>query len=675
MKVGLECGLSMSYLMFSPFRFLSERVKAVRLLAEENEQLLRQRPELESAIVTMKNELVDVANAVDGAQNVNEAYRQRIQEMRGALVQFYLLARKQDLDLRLLTEEGAEAATRLASIPGSPTSRLANTRALGKSSIVDFEALPEMITPEEAVAFFLKLNGTAQELAPLDPDVDGCTVLQLPSLSQIDGSDLPMAPARPTDIEARRLAPHRCESCHVRQLPVTAPVMPAHRDRLLLCTTCGLRFHLCCVEPPLRELPEQEDSWACSFCVLGAALAMEVEEEEEAQRIAEDVAIAATSKSRPFRARRDSLSTETHMDMFFEDGYAHLEAEEAERQRRQLVQQQRVEIVQQRRNSLPARRRNNSTSSMQAPPTVKKARANRNSANAIEQNSAVATASPSIAAPALVTDKSLEEAKSVLKRIMGRAPACPTLLLQRQNIAKAEDVALRAFVHDIVSPEDHEQLKRHSMWRILNSVPPKTDPADVLALVREGAAVGFGKCLDAVEDPSVLASLNVDDFTFGDNNGNVMAIDRDASDRNLCDFTSTSGAELAATAAGPNSGLRPERQQTRWNGDLYKPLWTRGQGKAKEGWCGLCEPGIWLKTKTSVYWYHMHNYHGISSIAGDYFAPPTDYRSAPGTGLREAHCDQCKKWIPVQSEKPVNVEEIYWFKHAQKCHQATAEEE
>lgn len=64
----------------------------------------------------------------------------------------------------------------------------------------------------------------------------------------------------------------------------------------------------------------------------------------------------------------------------------------------------------------------------------------------------------------------------------------------------------------------------------------------------------------------------------------------------------------------------------------------------------------------------MHNFHGISSIAGHFFTPPERIRVSDSTHQREALCHQCKKWIPVQGDKSVNVEEIYWFKHAQKCH-------
>lgn len=70
----------------------------------------------------------------------------------------------------------------------------------------------------------------------------------------------------------------------------------------------------------------------------------------------------------------------------------------------------------------------------------------------------------------------------------------------------------------------------------------------------------------------------------------------------------------------------------------------------------------------------MHNFHGISSLAGDFFTPPETIRISEA-GLKEALCHQCKKWINVQGDKAVNVEEIYWFKHAQKCHRYATEED
>jgi hypothetical protein len=68
----------------------------------------------------------------------------------------------------------------------------------------------------------------------------------------------------------------------------------------------------------------------------------------------------------------------------------------------------------------------------------------------------------------------------------------------------------------------------------------------------------------------------------------------------------------------------------------------------------------------------MHNFHGISSIGGYFFASPVDVRAVSGSSLKEGLCHQCNRWIPIQGDKPVNVEEIYWFKHAQKCHKFDA---
>ncbi|KAI0244421.1 hypothetical protein L0F63_002714 [Massospora cicadina] len=119
-------------------------------------------------------------------------------------------------------------------------------------------------------------------------------------------------------------------------------------------------------------------------------------------------------------------------------------------------------------------------------------------------------------------------------------------------------------------------------------------------------------------------------------------------------------------------GARPVTQSPRFPGDEYTPRWVRGIGKAKEGLCPHCtDRAVWLKIKISAYWYHLNYQHGISSITGKPFRPPLEYRINPETELKEALCHKCRNWINSEStrNKPVNVEEIYWWKHAQKCHQ------
>ncbi|KAJ9049190.1 hypothetical protein DSO57_1027225 [Entomophthora muscae] len=137
-------------------------------------------------------------------------------------------------------------------------------------------------------------------------------------------------------------------------------------------------------------------------------------------------------------------------------------------------------------------------------------------------------------------------------------------------------------------------------------------------------------------------------------------------------------------SGSPNSGVSkqdskqteeppaPYQQSPRFPGDEYTPRWVRGIGKAKEGLCPHCtDRQVWLKIKISAYWYHLNYQHGISSITGKSFRPPLEYRINPETELKEALCHKCRNWINSESprNKPVNVEEIYWWKHAQKCHQ------
>ncbi|KAI9220000.1 hypothetical protein BC828DRAFT_348732 [Blastocladiella britannica] len=102
----------------------------------------------------------------------------------------------------------------------------------------------------------------------------------------------------------------------------------------------------------------------------------------------------------------------------------------------------------------------------------------------------------------------------------------------------------------------------------------------------------------------------------------------------------------------------------------YTPLWTRGLAREKEGLCRLCPPESWFKIKISAYWYHLNFYHGISSVTGLPFQGPVAARFNELLDIREAKCHNCKRWVPIDTARhaPVNIPEIYWWKHAQKCH-------
>ncbi len=62
--------------------------------------------------------------------------------------------------------------------------------------------------------------------------------------------------------------------------------------------------------------------------------------------------------------------------------------------------------------------------------------------------------------------------------------------------------------------------------------------------------------------------------------------------------------------------LKGLHQNSKFNKDLYTPLFTRGKGKTKEGLCRLCKEPNWYRIKISQYWYHLNITHGISSATG-----------------------------------------------------------
>ncbi|CEH17572.1 Protein of unknown function DUF4451 [Ceraceosorus bombacis] len=132
--------------------------------------------------------------------------------------------------------------------------------------------------------------------------------------------------------------------------------------------------------------------------------------------------------------------------------------------------------------------------------------------------------------------------------------------------------------------------------------------------------------------------------------------------------------------------------------DLYSPRWVRGVGATKEGLCPICyEVGEvrWYKTKISgehayfgsaavqtdrkedpAYNYHMQNSHGISALTGEPFDPPIGFKvkSRPHASALEKPKVLAGQFIDVEGPKleAVKVPEIYWWKHAQKCHKDKA---
>ncbi|KIM87808.1 hypothetical protein PILCRDRAFT_814524 [Piloderma croceum F 1598] len=92
---------------------------------------------------------------------------------------------------------------------------------------------------------------------------------------------------------------------------------------------------------------------------------------------------------------------------------------------------------------------------------------------------------------------------------------------------------------------------------------------------------------------------------------------------------------------------------------------------------------VWLSLKFSAYNYHMQYYHGISSRTHLPFSPPTSFRLSPRpnasqtkhekTVMMEGRCHKCVMWVDIEGVKvgDAKVKEIYWWKHAAKCHQGS----
>ncbi|KAJ1897336.1 hypothetical protein LPJ81_004560 [Coemansia sp. IMI 209127] len=114
---------------------------------------------------------------------------------------------------------------------------------------------------------------------------------------------------------------------------------------------------------------------------------------------------------------------------------------------------------------------------------------------------------------------------------------------------------------------------------------------------------------------------------------------------------------------GPKA--RPRRQKVRFNDDMYTPMWVRGNGQQKEGFCDTCAAGKWLQLKNSAFWYHKQFFHGISSVSGRPFVRPLQVRHYDAD-IIEGLCHQCHQWVHIANAKRRN--SVLWFRHAHKCH-------
>lgn len=112
---------------------------------------------------------------------------------------------------------------------------------------------------------------------------------------------------------------------------------------------------------------------------------------------------------------------------------------------------------------------------------------------------------------------------------------------------------------------------------------------------------------------------------------------------------------------------RSQPEKRRCNNDIYTPLWVRGDGISREGWCSLCSPGRWLNLKTSQYLYHLQNTHGVIQTTGRFCPPPLQLRvHDDSAGTTEGWCGDCHQWIAICTVRKRRSFSA-WFEHARKC--------
>ncbi|KAF8451452.1 hypothetical protein BDZ91DRAFT_669163 [Kalaharituber pfeilii] len=105
--------------------------------------------------------------------------------------------------------------------------------------------------------------------------------------------------------------------------------------------------------------------------------------------------------------------------------------------------------------------------------------------------------------------------------------------------------------------------------------------------------------------------------------------------------------------------LIPRREDSMFGGDLFTPGWVRGYGKDKEGFCGRCEPGVWLNIDDGSYKANLVYKHGIDS-SGIPLARPSSLRQR--NGAWEGYCDACNGWRTIRA----TVLGWNWFRHCIK---------
>jgi hypothetical protein len=511
---------------------------------KETTSLRNEKKELEGSVSGLATEIIALK---ESCQNQLDEFDQNVSELKKnhmALLAVFKHAFECGWDFSVLFDEEQDSEPFMQAVQ--------NIRSKGSLDEKDFMVLIELLLHAQKPFFTSSFSQELiiEVLRNTLPDMKN--VPDLPNLSKITTSLYSEFPSQKTNGLA-------CDYCKSRVLPDSAPVRKEFRDYLLICCKCGSGFHLCCVQPePLRQLPEEPDCWECFDCLHGCTILKDE---------CEDMLVDSEAYSVRKRARTASTTG-------------------------------------------PGRRvRKGSYAGPGRPPRMPVSA----SMSSLESKSWL----------------SWEEARKSLLSLCAPCPPIPEKLQKKEG----NELVLRLFVLKDPSEEEIQQLVDVALWRILTNIPPQADSRDILAMVAEGEAVGFGKFQRVMrssngsfessqrslsESALLSRSLSASHPTLLNSQQSISPTDladvlNMGSDDRLSDppdeemeerrsVTSYITGSQDSLAEPKYSLCKIERQPSKWDGDLYKPFWTRGNGRSKEGWCGLCQPGHWLKTKTSVYW-------------------------------------------------------------------------
>ena len=167
-------------------------------------------------------------------------------------------------------------------------------------------------------------------------------------------------------------------------------------------------------------------------------------------------------------------------------------------------------------------------------------------------------------------------------------------------------------------------------------------------------AIAFSSSLELPETSTVIKATERNNYYFPPDNPSVPNL-----------LASFHGPSLTPPPPSPSDSpsLTVLQQCPRFSGDLYTPTFVRKEGKAREGWCGLCRPGRWLVLKNSAFWYDKSFIHGISAASGQAWDGPSQTQFGRKTEVWEGLCGTCGQWIILTASKSGGVS---WYRHAYK---------